>query len=85
MPLKVPLYLIVGNQPVSLERIDGSVTLRGWDFGQRKLTIEAASWDDVVDLQPGIPVLDSFEISEGETVEVTKAEFNRAIRELKRT
>ncbi len=83
MPLRLPLYVITGKKPTSLERIDGSVTLRGWDFDQRKLTIEAGDWDDVVDLQPGIPVRESFQFSEGETVEVSKAVFDQALRDLR--
>ena len=83
MPLDLPIYLIVGAQPVSFVRTeDGGADLRGWDFKKKQMTREAASWDDVVDLQPGLPVRDSFEFSEGETVEVTKRVFDRAVRKL---
>ena len=80
MALDLPIYLIVGAQPVSLvETEDGGAALRGWDFEKREMTFGAASWDDVVALQPGLPVLDSFELSEGDVVSVTKREFNRAV------
>ncbi len=76
--LKLPLYLIVGDKPVSFTRTaDGGADLLGWDFGRKEMTRDAASWDDVVDLQPGLPVQDSFEFSEGETVQVTSARSTR--------
>ncbi len=52
MPLDLPIYLIVGDRPVSLvETPDGGMSLMGWDFERRGMTREAASWDNVVDLQ----------------------------------
>lgn len=84
MAFKLPVYLIIGDQPVSLERTeDGGALLLGWDFDQKKMTQDAASWDDVVGLQPGVPVEGSAHFSEGDTVQVTKREFNAAVRRLK--
>ncbi len=51
---------------------------------RREMTRQAASWDDVVDLQPDLPVLGSFGFSEGETVHVDKKTFDRAVRRLRR-
>lgn len=74
MPLDLPLYLIVGRQPVSLTRTeDGGLALLGWDFDRGELTREAASWDDVTNEDPA---------DGGETVRVTRAAFDAAIREL---
>ena len=81
MPLDLPIYLIVGAKPVSVVATPGGMRLMGWDFERREMTRDAASWDDVVDLQPG-PVLESFEFSEGDTVRVDKRTFDRAIRRL---
>lgn len=84
MALDLPLYLIVGRKPVSWERTaDGGSILLGWDFDAKEMTIEAASWDDVVDLTPGVPVTDQLEFTEGDTVRVTKAQFDAAVKKLK--
>lgn len=85
MALKLPLYLIVGEQPVSLvETPDGGGRLLGWDFEKKEMTRDAASWDDVVDTQPGVPVQGNTDFSEGETRTVTLAQFNRQIRKLRK-
>lgn len=84
MAFKLPVYLIIGDQPVSWESTeDGGSILLGWDFKKKEMTQEAASWDDVVGLQPGVPVEGSAHFSEGDTVQVTKREFNAAVRRLK--
>jgi hypothetical protein len=85
MAFKLPMYLIVGDQPVSWEYTeDGGSILLGWDFKKKEMTQAAASWDDVVGLQPGIPVEGSTHFSEGgDTVRVTKRKFNAAARKLK--
>lgn len=84
MAFKLPMYFIVGDQPVSFESTeDGGALLLGWDFKKKEMTQEAASWDDVVGLQPGVPVEGSAHFSEGDTVQVTKREFNAAVRRLK--
>ena len=83
MPLDLPIYLLVGDQPVSLVATeDGGMALHGWDFEKRELTREAASWDDVLDLQPGLPVSGNTDFAEGESVRVTKAAFDLAVRKL---
>ena len=85
MALGLPIYLIVGAQPVSLEETpDGGMRLMGWDFVQRKMTRDAASWDDVVAIQPGLPVKGNSNFSEGDVVEVTKAQFDAAVARLER-
>ena len=58
---------------------ENGLALRGWDF-ERPMTRNAATWDDVVDLQPGLPVQGNAEFSEGEAVRVTKEAFDRAVR-----
>ncbi len=84
MALELPVYLIVGQQPVSWERTeDGGSLLLGWDFKKKKMTQAAASWDDVVSIQPGLSVQVSASFSEGDTRQVTKREFNAAVRRLK--
>ncbi len=84
MALELPMYFIVGDKPVSFERTEeGGALLLGWDFKKKEMTQGAASWDDVVGLQPGIPVKESAHFSEGGTVQVTKKEFNAAVRRLK--
>ena len=80
MALDLPIYRIVGAQPVSFEPTpDGGARLLGWDFKKRKMTREAASWDDIEALQPGLPVRESFQFSEGDVRKVTKEEFDEAV------
>lgn len=83
MPLDLPIYMIVGRQPVSMVRTkDGGAVLLGWDFDLGEMTTDAASWDDIVGTQPGVPVQGNAAFSEGDAVSVTKAEFDAAVREL---
>ena len=85
MALDLPIYMIVGAQPVSLEATpDGGASLKGWDFKKRRMTREAASWDDIEALQPGLPVRESFQFSEGDVRKVTKEEFDEALARLER-
>ena len=85
MALNLPIYRIVGAQPVSFEPTpDGGADLKGWDFKKRKMTREAASWDDIEALQPGLPVRESFQFSEGDVRKVTKEEFDKAVARLAR-
>ncbi len=80
-----PIYVIAGEQPISLtETPDGRLDLRGWDFKKKKMTREAASWDDIEALQPGLPVRESFQFSEGDVRKVTKEEFDEAVARLAR-
>ncbi len=84
MALKLPIYLIVGDQPVSLvETPDGGMDLTGWDFELKEMTRDAASWDDIVGLQEGLPVRGNCDFSEGgDTLSVTAEEFERRVAEL---
>ncbi len=84
MALKLPLYLIVGDKPVSLvETPDGGGRLLGWDFEKKEMTRDAASWDDIVGLQKGLPVRGNCDFSEGgDTLPVTAEEFERRVAEL---
>ncbi len=85
MALDLPIYRIVGAQPVSFEPTpDGGAVLKGWDFKKGKMTREAASWDDIEALQPGLPVRESFQFSEGDVRKVTKEEFDEALARLVR-
>ncbi len=85
MALNLPIYMIVGAQPVSLEATpDGGMALRGWDFKKRKITREAASWDDIEALQPGLPVRGNSNFSEGDARKVSKEEFDEAVARLER-
>ncbi len=85
MALDLPIYRIVGAQPVSFEPTpNGGAVLKGWDFKKRKMTREAASWDDIEALQPGLPVRDSFEFSEGNVLKVSKEVFDEAVARLVR-
>ena len=85
MALELPAYFIVGQQPVSWERTeDGGSDLLGWDFDKKKMTRAAASLDDVMGLQPGLPVKSTAQFSEGETVQVTKRRFDSVVKRLKR-
>ena len=85
MAFDLPIYMIVGNQPISFERTaDGGAVLKGWDFERRAMRIGAASLDDIEALQPGLPVRDSFALAEGDTQRVTKAEFDAAVARLRR-
>ncbi len=85
MALNLPIYLIVGAQPVSLEPTpEGGADLKGWDFKERKMTREAASWDDIEALQPGLPVKGNSNFSEGDARKVTKEEFAEAVARLTR-
>jgi hypothetical protein len=84
MAFKLPMYFIVGDQPVSFEATDdGGALLLGWDFKKKEMTQDAASWDDVVGTQPGLPVETSAQFSEGDSRQVTKRQFNAAVRRLK--
>lgn len=86
MPLELPIYLIVGLQPVALETTaSGGLSLTGWDFERGEMTREAASWDDVVATQPGLNVAASYEFSEGDLRRVTASEFAQAIEALRRS
>ncbi len=85
MALDLPIYRIVGAQPVSFEPTpDGGAVLKGWDFKKRKMTREAASWDDIEALQPGLPVQGNSSFSEGDARKVTKEEFDAAVARLAR-
>jgi hypothetical protein len=67
MSLKLPLYLIAGEKPMSLFTTpDGGMDMRGWDFKLGKMTRQAFEWD------PTHP----------DTREVTKKEFDAALRQL---
>ena len=84
MALELPIFLIVGRQPVSWERTDdGGSMLLGWDFDKGEMTQDAASWDDVLGLTPGVPVADQGRFSEGDTEQVTRSAFDAAVRKLK--
>ncbi len=85
MALKLPIYVIAGDKPVSMEETpDGGAALRGWDFDLGEMTRDAAAWDDIVGhLQPGLPVRGNTDFAEGDCVKVTKAEFDRHVAELR--
>lgn len=83
MGLNLPLYFIVGEKPVSFEKTEsGGALLLGWDFKKKKMTHAAASWNDVVGLSTGVPVEGSGSFSESGTEQVTKKQFNAAVRKL---
>ena len=85
MALNLPIYMIVGAQPVSFEPTpEGGADLKGWDFKKRKMTREAAGWDDIEALQPGLPVKGNSSFSEGDARKVTKEEFDEAVARLAR-
>jgi hypothetical protein len=68
--LKLPIYLLVGEKLVSAEETPGGgMALRGWDFIQRKMTREAADWDDVMS-------------TSADAVEITKEAFDQRLAEL---
>ena len=83
MPVELPIYLIVGRQPVSWEHTeDGGSILLGWDFELKEMTMQAASWDDVIGLTPNVPVAFQGNFAEGDTEQVTKKQFDAALRKL---
>ncbi len=57
---------------------------KGWDFEKRKMTRQAASWDDIEALQPGLPVKGNSNFSEGDVRKVSKEEFDEALARLER-
>ncbi len=81
----LPIYVIAGDKPVSMEETpDGGADLLGWDFARGEMTRDAAEWDDIVGhLQPGLPVRGNTDFAEGDWIEVTKAEFDRHVAELR--
>lgn len=83
MALELPIYMIVGEQPVSVEEVDGRLRIRGWSFAEGRMTQDAASWDDIVGhLAPG-SVRRQAKFSTGsDTKQVTKKEFLAAVAEL---
>ncbi len=81
----LPIYVIAGDKPVSMEETpDGGADLLGWDFARGEMTRDAAEWDEIVGhLQPGLPVRGNTDFAEGDWREVTKAEFDRHVAELR--
>ncbi len=85
MVLKLPIYAIAGEKPVSAEETpDGGLELLGWDFARGEMTRDAVEWDEIVGhLQPGLPVSGNTDFAEGDWVQVTKVEFDRHVAELR--
>ncbi len=74
MGLKLPIYAIAGEKPVSMTRTaDGGAELLGWDFARGEMTRDAAE----------LPVRGNTDFAEGDWIEVTKAEFDRHVAELR--
>ena len=86
MALKLPIYLLVGEKPVSAEATpDGGLALRGWDFVRGELTRNAVTWDEIVGhLQEGLPVRGNCDFADGgDTFPITAEEFERRVAELR--
>ncbi len=85
MALKLPIYAIAGEKPVSAEKTaDGGCALLGWDFARGEMTRDAVEWDEIVGhLQPGLPVSGNTDFAEGDWIQVTKAEFDRHVEKLR--
>lgn len=75
MALKLPIYVIAGDQPVSLEATeDGGMDLKGWDFELKRMTRAAADWDDIIGFS-----------GNADWRQVTKKEFDAQIRKLRQS
>ena len=73
MALKLPIYVIDGQQPVSMvETEDGGADLMGWDFEKKEMTRAAGSWISFVGFDAG-----------ADWRQVTRREFEDQIRKLK--
>ncbi len=78
MGLKLPIYAIAGEKPVSMTRTaDGGAELLGWDFARGEMTRDAAEWDDIVGHRGNT------DFAEGDWIQVSKAEFDRHVAELR--
>ena len=84
MPLDLPMYIIFGEQPISYERLkDGGGIILGWDFVKKEMNLESADWDDIVGIQSG-SVQRNKSFSEGDHRRVTKKEFDKQLRKVKK-
>ena len=74
MALKLPIYVIDGEQPVSMvETEDGGADLMGWDFEKKAMTRAAGSWDSIIGFNSG-----------ADWRQVTRTEFEAQVRKLER-
>lgn len=85
MPLELPMYLIAGEKPISVEETpDGGLRLLGWDFERGEMA-RNVDWNEVAShLQPGVQVRRNAPIADGgDTFRVSKEEFDRRVEELR--